>query len=93
MARAEVKAAQEQVKELKEQFTELQKETREMERSLTHDQKILQQEKDQLLAGIKARMQLIDILKRDIIRMAYNESIRISEQEFNKLPPLSKQKQ
>ncbi|OHT17582.1 hypothetical protein TRFO_00831 [Tritrichomonas foetus] len=90
MSNEEIEAAQEQIKELKAQLIELQKESKEIERSLSQDQKVLAQEKDQLMSGIQARMQLIDILKRDIIRMAYVESVRIAETEYNKLPPLSK---
>ncbi|KAK8894369.1 hypothetical protein M9Y10_022804 [Tritrichomonas musculus] len=90
MSKEEILQAQEQIKKLKEQLIEIQKESKETERALLQDQKVLQQEKEQLLTGIQARMQLIDILKRDIAKMAYNESTRIAESEYNKLPPLQK---
>ena len=90
MSKEEIEQAQEQIKKLKDQLLEVQKDCKETERTLLQDQKVLQEEKDQLLAGIQARMQLVDILKRDIARMAYAESARIAETEYNKLPPLQK---
>lgn len=79
-----------QIQSLKEQLFEIQKDSKETERSLLQEEKVLKDEKEQLLSGIQARMQLIDILKRDIVRMAYSESTRIAESEYNKLPPLQK---
>lgn len=93
MSKEEIEKAQEQIKKLKEQLLEIQAESKETERVLLQDQKVLQQEKEQLLTGIQARMQLVDILKRDIARMAYSESTRIAETEYNnnnKLPRLQK---
>ena len=90
MSKGEYEQAQDQIKKLKDQLLEIQNESKETERALLQDQKVLQQEKDQLLTGIQARMQLIDILKRDIAKMAYVESTRIAETEYNKLPPLQK---
>ena len=79
-----------EIEKLKEQLSVVQTKSKEAERVLNQEQKILQEEKEELLKGIQVRMQLVDILKRDIARIAYIESTRIAETEYNKLPPLQK---
>ena len=90
MSQNDIEASLAQIQSLKEQLLEIQKDSKETERSLLQEEKVLKDEKEQLLSGIQARMQLIDILKRDIVRMAYSESTQIAESEYNKLPPLQK---
>ena len=41
----------------------------------------MQTEKNELLIGVKARIQIIDILKRDISRMSFEEQLQIVDQE------------
>ena len=41
----------------------------------------LQTEKNELLIGVKARIQIIDILKRDISRMSFEEQLQIVDQK------------
>ena len=67
----------------KEELVELQGNSKRVEREGQVRRDALAAEKAELLEGVKARMELIDMLKRDIVRMAAEETIRIAQQEYD----------
>lgn len=67
----------------KEELVELQGNSKRVEREGQVRRDALAAEKAELLEGVKARMELIDMLKRDIVRMAASETIRIAQQEYD----------
>lgn len=67
----------------KAELAELQAHNKQVERDLQEKKKALTTEKSEMMEAVQARMELIDMLRRDITRMAYDESIRIAQQEFD----------
>lgn len=71
------------IDEKKSKLEKIKAESKTKEKSLQTEVDMLNKEKSDLMAGVQARIQLIDMLKRDIIRMAYEETARISQNEFD----------
>lgn len=67
----------------KAELAELQSHNKQVEKELQEKKKALMAEKSEMMEGVQARMELIDMLRRDITRMAYDESIRIAQQEYD----------
>lgn len=76
-----------QIAAKKVELAEVQARKKDIEREFQGQLKDMVAEKDELSAGIDARMDVIQMLKRDILRMAYEESLRIADQEFEQPPP------
>ena len=72
------------IEKKKSELTELQQNSKTRERELQEKKELLEKQKSDLLKAIKARIQLIDMLKKDIIRMAYEESCNAIQQDFEK---------
>ena len=79
-----------QVKEVKSAIEKMKMDSKANEGELKKQVEILEKEKKDLIAGVKARMELIDMLKRDIIRMAYEQELKITDSEHAK--PVQKSK-
>ncbi|EAX89063.1 hypothetical protein TVAG_322990 [Trichomonas vaginalis G3] len=73
-----------QIDNVKESIEKIKRESKENERELVEQTQILEDEKKELIEGIKARMQLIDMLKRDIYRVAYEQSLKVTDIEHSK---------
>jgi hypothetical protein len=84
-----VEELQEAIAAKRSELTEVQTTSKATERELLERKKQLSARKAELMDGVQARMELIDMLRRDIVRMANEESARVSQQEFDQpLPPL-----
>jgi hypothetical protein len=73
----------ESISQKKSELTELQTNGKITERVLLEQRNDLAATKAELMSGVHARMELIEMLRVDIVRMAYEESARIAEQEFD----------
>ena len=76
----------EQIQEIKQQIQEMKNNSKTNENELKQQVSILEKEKQDLIAGVKARMQLVDMLKRDIARMAYEQALTVADSEHAKPP-------
>ena len=76
----------------KVELAELQGHSKSFEKDMQEKKKALSAEKEELMKGVQARMELIEMLRRDITRMAYEETIRIAQQEYDNPAPASSAK-
>lgn len=75
------------IDEVKESIEKIKRASKENEKELMQQVKDMENEKSELIEAIKARMQLIDMLKRDIYRVAYEQSLKITDDEHAKPKP------
>lgn len=76
MADKSVSEMRNEIEENKRIIEEIKSKSKQTEKDLDDQIKILSKEKSDLITGIEARMQLIDMIKRDIYRMSYEEGLR-----------------
>lgn len=76
MADKSVSEVRNEIEENKRIIEEIKSKSKQTEKDLDDQIKILSKEKSDLITGIEARMQLIDMIKRDIYRMSYEEGLR-----------------
>jgi predicted transcriptional regulator len=82
---------QEAIAAKRSELAEIQAAGKATERELQERRAQLAARKTELMDGVQARMDLVEMLRRDIIRMANEESARVAQQEFDHpLPPLKK---
>lgn len=86
---ASIEELREIIKDKKVELENIKSESKIKEKTLQAEVEILNREKTDLMAGVQARIQLVDMLKRDIVRMAYEETARIAQNEFDH-PPAAK---
>jgi N-acetylglucosamine-6-phosphate deacetylase len=60
-----------------------------VERELQEQRSVLAARKADLMSAVETRMELIEMLRRDIVRMANDESARCAQLDYDaQLPPL-----
>jgi acetyl-CoA carboxylase alpha subunit len=79
-----------QIIEVKASIDEMKAVSKKNETDLKKQVESLSKEKSELIAGIKARMELIAMLKRDIMRMAYEQELKVTDEERAKTPQKTK---
>lgn len=65
------------VEEQRKEVAAVEKRIINSERTLYNQLFAINAERNELLNGVKARLQMIDLLRRDIARMAYGEEFRV----------------
>jgi chromosome segregation ATPase len=86
MSVAELQAA---VARKRAELANIQGEGKAVERELREQRSGLAARKAELMSAVEARMELIEMLRRDVVRMANDESARCAQLEFDApLPPL-----
>ena len=81
----EEEEARQKIKQIRESIEKIKSQSKEGEKALIQEVKVLQNENDSLITGIKARMQLIDTLKRDITRMAFEQGLKNADERHEKI--------
>ena len=76
-----------QIEEIKASIEEMKKTSKTNENELKQQVQVLEKEKQDLITGVKARMQLLDILKRDIARISYDQALKMTDAEHAKPNP------
>ena len=73
-----------QIEEVKAAIEQMKTTSRSNENELKQQVQVLEKEKQDLITGVKARMQLLDILKRDIARISYSQALKMTDAEHSK---------
>ena len=63
-------------------LNEIKTQSKNNENNLKQQAEFLKKEQADLIQGVQSRMKLINMLKKDIMRMAYSESLRIDSAEY-----------
>ena len=73
-----------EIQQIKSSIEQMKAASKQSENDLKQQSELLEKEKQDLIAGVKARMQLVDMLKRDIARMAYQQALNVADTEHAK---------
>ena len=73
---------EEEIAAKKQELVEIQAGSKDVERVLQAKRDALAAEKAELMEAVKARMELIEMIKTDVYRMGFEDAVRVQEVEF-----------
>jgi peptidoglycan hydrolase CwlO-like protein len=79
MSSEELKA---EIERKKAELTDLRTKSKALEKELQEKRGELSETKSELVSAIEARMELIEMIRYDVVRMAYEDVARASQREF-----------
>ena len=73
---------EEEIAAKKQELMEIQAGSKDVERVMQAKRDALAAEKAELMEAVKARMELIEMIKTDVYRMGFEDAVRVQEVEF-----------
>ena len=73
---------EEEIAAKKQELMEIQAGSKDVERVMQAKRDALAAEKTELMEAVKARMELIEMIKTDVYRMGFEDAVRVQEVEF-----------
>ena len=77
-----IEELREKIKREQAVLNEIKSQSKVNENNLKQQADFLKKEQSDLIQGLQARMELVSMLKKDILRMAYSESLRVDSAEY-----------